>query len=77
MTSERRRLMRKLTVLLAAAMCLPLAACSDKASSPHTYAAPAVRTADGSEYTLPVSRLYEFSYDDIGAANIEAVCKAA
>lgn len=69
--------MRKLTVLLAAAMCLPLAACSDNASSPHTYAAPAVRTADGSEYSLPVSRLYEVSYDDIGAANIEAVCKAA
>ena len=69
--------MRKLTALIAAAMCLPLAACSDKGSAPHTYSAPAVKAADGSEYTLPVSQLYEVSYDDLDPSKPEAVCKAA
>ena len=69
--------MRKLTALIAAAMCLPLAACSGSGTSPHTYSVPAVKAADGSEYTLPVSQLYEVSYSDLDPSKPEAVCKAA
>ena len=74
--SGRRRKMRKLTVALMAVMCLPLAACSDS-SKVIGYSSPNVIAADGREYSLPVSQIYQVSYDTLERSGSEAVCKAA
>lgn len=70
--------MRRYTaVILAAALLLPTAACSDGGSSAHTYASPTVTAADGSTYELPVSSLYAVDYDELDAEKAANVCKAA
>ena len=62
---------------MAAAVCLPLASCSDGESSAHVYAAPTVIASDGTAAELPISKLYAVSYDELDSAKLTKVCKAA